>query len=180
MDNLDHQSARITRNPHPVQRYELTFTLHDAPGPFDAVTASAAYEIANKECVPRQPVSGANPAPAPVIPIDVERVGDNTYRGYVYLDLLKDEDYYGLGVCHWQLVSAGPDLKINGSVFGDGLMLDDIEAGKVARGYFWKPYYFLPPKKGYAAGGVPESVYLQAREKSNYFYVAMSARKAEP
>ncbi|MGH8159819.1 MAG: hypothetical protein ACREPQ_17005 [Rhodanobacter sp.] len=172
------------KNPHPKERYEITFTIRDAPGPFDSITASAAYEISNKDCVPTQPISGANPSPSPIISFDVTHVNTNTYRGYVYLDLLQDEDYYGLGVCHWALTSAGPDIKVRNVNFGGSLDSGEIAGQKTVIWYQWKPYYNNPPASASSssplAAGVPLSVYEQSKDKSKYFSVELTARKDSP
>ena len=35
------------------------------------------------------------------------RAGESTYKGHIFLDWPIDQDYYGLGVCKWELATAG-------------------------------------------------------------------------
>ncbi|MQQ99823.1 hypothetical protein [Glaciimonas soli] len=42
----------IKQNPHPKMRYEITLTIKDAPGPFDAVTGFMQYDVTNEQCSP--------------------------------------------------------------------------------------------------------------------------------
>lgn len=104
----------IKNNPHPTQRYELTVTVKGAPGPFDKVVGNVLYQVHNPDCVPHAPVTGAADIPNTVLQIDLARVDDHTWKGYFFRDQLQDENYFGLGVCHWQVMSAGPHLQVHG------------------------------------------------------------------
>jgi len=126
----------IKQNPNPKQRYEITLRIDHAPGPFDAVTGSVDYRVTNGRCVPMTPVSGATVVPEKNVPLVLTRVSDNVYRGELYADLFQDEDYYGMGVCHWELVAAGAELKIRNLDFSPSIFLSDIKSGKPVSRYF--------------------------------------------
>jgi len=126
----------IKLNPHPKMRYEITLTIEGAPGPFDAVEGSAGYEVENGSCVPLTPFSGATLTPEKDVPMALSRVSDKVYKGEVYVDLLQDEDYFGLGLCRWSMPFANFSLRIGGLVFGHSIALDDILAKKSATRYF--------------------------------------------
>lgn len=126
----------IKLNPHPKMRYEITLTIEDAPGPFDAVEGSAGYQVANGHCVPLVPISGAKPTPRKHVPIALTRVSDKVYKGELYVDLLRDEDYFGLGLCRWSMPFADFGLRVGNLVFGHSIPLADILANQSATRYF--------------------------------------------
>ena len=116
----------IKQNPHPTKRYEITLTIKDAPGPFDSVTGFVQYKVSNDKCVPLQPVSGATLAPEYQASLELRRAGDNIYQGYIYTDLLQDENYFDMGVCHWEVVAAVAVLHVNHVDFSPNLLKKDI------------------------------------------------------
>lgn len=126
----------IKLNPHPKMRYEITVTIEDAPGPFDSVQASAGYDVANDRCVPLTPGSGATITPEKSVPVVLSYTGDNVYKGMVYVDLLQDEDYYGLGVCHWKMTAVDVDLRVTKSVVSTSIFLKDLLSQKSNVRYF--------------------------------------------
>ena len=132
----------IKLNPHPKMRYEITLTIEDAPGPFDAVEGSAGYQVANDRCVPLQPVSGARHTPRKHVPIALTRVSDKVYKGELYVDLLQDEDYFGLGLCRWSMPFTDFGLRVGNLVFGHSIALEDILASKSVTRYFNNGSYF--------------------------------------
>lgn len=133
------------RNPHAVA-YDLTLTLRDAPGPFAVVKAGMDYDVANPLCLPRLGgMSGTRVQATQDVPIELRQIAPNVYRGRFYDDLFVDEDYYGLGVCHWRLTGIGLGLRATGAAgetrFGDGLFRNDLISGKPQRIYFEKRFY---------------------------------------
>jgi hypothetical protein len=126
----------IKLNPHSKMRYEITLTIEDAPGPFDAVEGSAGYQVSNDRCVPLQPVSGARHTPRKHVPIALTRLSDKVYKGELYVDLLQDEDYFGLGLCRWSMPFANFGLQIGNLTFGHSIPLADILANQSATRYF--------------------------------------------
>lgn len=126
----------IKLNPHPKMRYEITLTIEGAPGPFDAVEGTAGYEVTNGSCVPLTPFSGATLTPEKDVPMALIRVSDKVYRGELYVDLLTDEDYFGLGLCRWSMPFANFSLRVGNLVFGHPLALNDILEKKPVTRYF--------------------------------------------
>lgn len=126
----------IKQNPHPTQRYDITLAIEGPPGPFDSITGSVDYQVSNDRCVPLTPISGATITPRKNVPFVLTRVGDNVYKGEVYADLFQDEDYYGLGVCHWEVVAAEAELKVRNLVFSPALYLADMKSGHTVPRYF--------------------------------------------
>jgi len=137
----------IKLNPHPRMRYEITLTIEDAPGPFDTVEGSAGYEVANGSCVPLTPFTGATIEPTKNVPIALTRLSDKVYKGEIYVDLLADEDYFGLGLCRWSMPFADFGLRIGNLLFGHSIALNDILEGKSDTRYFNHRSYFSDDAK---------------------------------
>jgi hypothetical protein len=116
----------IKQNPHPRMRYEITMTIKGAPRPFDSISGFVQYKVSNDRCVPLNPISGATLPPEKSVPLEWSHVSDNVYKGTLYVDLLQDEDYYGLGVCHWAVVAARASLKVKQVDFSPYLFVDSI------------------------------------------------------
>lgn len=132
----------IKKNPHPRMHYKITMTIDGAPGPFDSVTAFVQYKVANDRCVPLQPISGATLAPEESVPLDLIKVSDKIYTAQFYVDLLQDEDYYGMGVCHWEVVAATAVLQVKKVGFSPDLSKADVLAQKPGTRYFLERDYF--------------------------------------
>ncbi len=131
----------IKQNPHPKMRYEITMTVQGAPGPFDTVSGFVQYKVSNDRCVPLTPISGATLPPEKSVPLELSRVGDDVYKGALYVDLLQDEDYYGLGICHWSVVAATVSLKVKKADFSPDLLADSILKQASQTRYFSKKQF---------------------------------------
>jgi hypothetical protein len=126
----------IKLNPHPRMRYEITVKVDGAPGPFDRIEGSVDYKVSNPACVPLTKVTGATVAPEKRVPLTLHPAGGNVYKGEVFVDLLVDEDYFGLGVCHWALVGASADLFAKQVDFSPAIYKDELLTGKAVTRYF--------------------------------------------
>lgn len=160
----------IKLNPHPTQRYEITVTT-DAPGPWDAVQGHVSYIVKNADCTPKNNFEGIHTVPSTGRSFTLTRVDDKTYRGYVYRDLLEGGNYFGLGVCHWEMENVGASFLAHGLTFSAGLAFYDRATGRFAVSekpsteYFSKREYFdktlkdQPPENGMyiSGGGDPEA-----------------------
>ncbi|WP_349984394.1 hypothetical protein ABRP17_016980 [Stenotrophomonas sp. WHRI 8082] len=121
-------------NPAPRQAYEFVLKIDDAPGPFAVVEGSAQYDVVNEqECGRIVPATGRAGRITSQENVQLQKVGDNEYRGTVYLDLMQDEDYYGRGVCQWKFSGAGAMLKATGAA-GETRFLSFIEADRFVKG----------------------------------------------
>jgi hypothetical protein len=172
----------IKLNPHPKMRYEITLTIEGAPGPFDAVEGSTGYEVENSSCVPLTPFSGATLVPRKHIPMALTRVSDKVYRGELYVDLLQDEDYFGLGLCRWSMPFADIDLQIRNLAFAHAIALKDILASKSVTRYFNNRSYFSEDarsrKDGHprvSSGNAERSDF--GAESKNTFSTTLTARE---
>jgi len=146
------ESPHIKHNPHPKMRYEFTLTIHDAPGQVDSVTGWMQFSVEDKRCAPTQPISGAQILPPDQhVTFVVTPNTDGTYTGTVYLDLLQDEDYYGMGTCRWKLPLAGMTLKIGDATFSTSIQLKNILAQESMMEYLLKD----PPPPSRHDIGIP-------------------------
>lgn len=147
------QTRGYTVNPAPRERYRITMTLHDAPGPFASMRALAQYDVENRECLsPPKDNPGGRSAPLPTedIEIPLTRVGENAYEGVLYADYMRDEDYTGRGICHWKLMQFRVHMKATGAQ-SDTLFIPSIQDEKLipAQGevaYFNKAAYPRDPE----------------------------------
>ena len=123
LSTMNHE-LDVKSNPHPVQRYELTVTV-DAPGPWDKVSGLVSYDITNEKCIRYNDFEGVYMRPASVSrEFALTKVDDRTYRGYFYRDALVGGDYYGKGVCRWDVSGVGPFLTVHGLTFAPGVAFD--------------------------------------------------------
>ncbi|WP_200893878.1 hypothetical protein [Xanthomonas sp. GPE 39] len=112
-------------NPHPVKRYEVIATSH-APGPWDSIKAYIGYDVINENCVPMMPFVGVRQVPGTGLDVPMTQVDDHTWKGYFYRDALLDEDYFKLGVCHWDATGAGISAIGKGVRFNWGRLLNTL------------------------------------------------------
>ncbi|WP_395117689.1 hypothetical protein ACFCQI_14090 [Rhodanobacter sp. FW102-FHT14D06] len=168
----------IKQNPHPTKRYEITVTVDGAPRPFDSVQAAAGYDIANTRCVPLTSGSGATIAPEKSVPIALTRTADNVYKGMVYVDLLQDEDYYGLGVCHWKMTSVSADLNIRRLTMSPFLALDDVLTQKPVTRYFSYRSYASSLSERVDSGHASRADF--GDEASQTFSITLAAKEDSP
>lgn len=138
----DTQHPHVTHNAHPKMRYEITLTIKDAPGLFDSVTGSALYEVTNEKCSPLSKFIGIHRRPPTQdVHLLITQVSDYEYTGTTYIDLLKDEDYYGLGVCRWKMDRVIFRLKSNNAQFIASIPQDKIISQQPATIYLLRQAY---------------------------------------
>jgi len=137
-------------NPNPKRRYDITMTIKDAPGPFGMVKFWAHY-LAPDCMYWTDKFAGTTGKPTHTIEMPFQKLDDTTYVGTVYLDGMVDEDYYGNGVCHWELTEVAVGLKATGADaetgFAPDIYPEIIVAQKPIVKYFWKERY--PREEGY-------------------------------
>lgn len=140
----DTQHPRTHLNPHPKMRYDITLTIENAPGPFDSVEGRMQYEVRNPECVPESGIPVMNPMrlPPKASPrITFQKLADGTYQGTIFADYFLDENYFGLGTCHWSLIAITTELKINKLSMVSHLMPEPLFAERAVTTYFARKDY---------------------------------------
>jgi hypothetical protein len=87
------------------------------------------------------PFIGEQHLPNTGLEVSMARVDEHTWRGYFYRDALQDEDYFKLGVCHWDVTSVGIAAVVKGVRFNWGDMLDSLQRDGETTRYFKKSAY---------------------------------------
>lgn len=109
----------IHLNDKPEEKYKVTISSGNLPRQA-LVRAEAVYEIESaSKCVPidsRRSLGGSRPFFQHQIELPVRRASDMEYEAIFYKDAIRNEDYYGIGVCRW---AGFPVYKIHwmGSVY---------------------------------------------------------------
>jgi hypothetical protein len=177
------------QNPHPKQAYQLTMTIANAPGPFASVEGFMQFDVSSRECLPPSSENGGHlwPLPNHNVPIVWTRINDTQYIGMVYMDGMMDEDYYGLGICHWKLVQAIAELKATKAKtdtrFMPNIHPDKLEARQAEITYLIRAEY---PRHPEAASEDPVSFGRTDRSKMTHllddeiFSVTFTSAAATP
>jgi hypothetical protein len=171
----------IKQNPHPKMRHDVTITIEGAPGPFDSADGFMQYEVTNLACIPETggPMNAMRIAPRAWPPITFHKVSGNVYQGTVYADYFQDGDYYGLGVCHWSLMSVVTKLKIRGNTFFSSLSPSELFAQKTVDNYFIRDEY-LKREVGYNTFGERDLSSIGPDVRNNVFKVTLSSKEIMP
>jgi hypothetical protein len=90
------------------------------------------------DCVPQDTFTGGRNVPNTSYEIEMSRINEKTWKGYFLRDYLQDDDYYGLGVCHWDVTGLVPSFTINGKVFNASILFQDALNDGVQEIYFKK------------------------------------------
>lgn len=168
----------IKQNPHPAKRYELTVAAQGAPGSFESATGFMQYDIVNPDCAPKDPISGARPTPEYTPDIAFSRVSDTEFKGTIYLDLPVDENYFGLGVCHWKFIAASISIKANAVRFSPAISIEDIRANNSSSTYFSKDSYNEKSSDGRDDLGLPSKAEQPAIDHPELFFkIIISAKE---
>lgn len=107
------QEHRYRLNPSPRQGYEVAVTVQGAPGPMVLLGGSVSFQAAGCSYVVSS-WAGARAQPEAVVPVTFVRLAGNTFVGTVYRDQLLDADYFGNGVCHWDITGVAAGFSATG------------------------------------------------------------------
>lgn len=184
LQHVEHDRGRAHLNPSPKRAYEIVMTIENAPGPFADVSGGAQYDVTNEnECghinsagVPERITSQERVA--------LTKVSDTEYRGVVYLDRMLDEDYYGRGVCHWELTAASATLRATGAdgetLFQPAIMADQLLSGEEVQLYFWKGHYPRTDMDDYRYTGYPTPDRFRPEIRNELFKITLKAQGSQP
>lgn len=170
-------------NPNPKRRYDITMTIKDAPGPFGDVGFSAHY-IARNCMYWTDKFAGTTARPTHTIAMPFKKLDEVTYLATVYLDAMLDEDYYGDGICHWELLEVAAGLEATGADgetgFGPDISPESIVAKESVTKFFWSEYYPRAGVDNFSEFGSKtlDNVPLEKREK--FFTITLSSREVQP
>ncbi|WP_176141904.1 hypothetical protein [Xanthomonas axonopodis] len=175
------------KNPHPIQAYRITMTIEDAPGPFGYVSGTAFYDMANYEqCTPlNESFEGVRTKPKEAgIPITLQKIDAEHYVGTVYADGMIDADYYGMGVCRFELTGVGIALKATGkheeTRYEPTLFKKEIYSPTPKITYFWKGRYPKEDMDDFPDSGESSPDDFNEHARHNLFKVTLTSEKALP
>lgn len=167
-------------NSSPVKRYEIIATSH-APGPWDGFEgAYIGYDVVNKKCVPMIPFIGQQQIPNAGLEVPMARVDGHTWKGYFYRDALQDEDYFQLGVCHWDVTSVSASAIAQGIRFAWGGSMAKILREGVETRYFKKSAYGDKRLVPYGAPDFDPSDSEVLQHPDAYFSVTIAVKEVHP
>ena len=170
------RSLDIRDNPVPKHRYEVTLEIHQPPGPFESTARGwVHYRVDNSRCLTPTPSEGTTIFPEKTVEFNVTRVSATVYRGTIFLDSLQDQDYYRLGVCHWNVNTLGIELKANGVKFNTAMGGSDLLAGKQVTTYYVVADYQRAFNHADAVG-FTNRVLFRATPPSGIFDITLAAR----
>lgn len=177
------QAHLFKLNPAPRRVFEVTFEIHDAPGPLMAVRGSAGYSA------PQAPNctfvtnawAGTWGTPFKGLSLPVTPAGPNRFVMTVALDAMLDEDYYGKGVCRWEMGEAGAGFAAGTSEedtrYGMSLDAKEFLDGASYRQYFWKgDYPRLPGPGGNSAAGDRRPEGFGPTHRNNLFSITATVK----
>lgn len=173
-------------NPSPSKAYELVLRLKNPPGDFAVIEGVAQYDVSNEDqCGYIEPETGVAARITSQEPVTLRKVGDNEYRGTVYLDRMLDEDYYGRGVCNWTFSGAGAMLKATGAD-GETRFLSFLNADPFVKGqtetrhYPRGDYPRVTDLPNYGATGQQDPSRFRPELQDALFSASLTANEVQP
>ncbi|MEF9420716.1 hypothetical protein Xkhy_18120 [Xanthomonas axonopodis pv. khayae] len=174
------------KNPHPKQAYRITMMIENAPGPFGFVDGATFYQMSDhQQCTPIEPIAGVwSKQKEDSVPAVFKKIDETTYVATIFADGMIDADYYGKGVCHWELTGVGMSLKATGkheeTDFAPSLEKEQVLQSASKKTYFWRGGY---PKSGiedFPDTGKPSAENYAEPNRRNLFVVTLKAEKVSP
>ncbi|MGE6333327.1 hypothetical protein [Stenotrophomonas sp. NPDC077659] len=100
-------------NPSPKEAYEVVVTTHDAPEDMFLSGAAVGYVIADESCLP--PIDNFEGVRYGIekhlVTISLRKITPDKYVGTYFRDGLASKDYFGHGVCSWEVQYVSASLK---------------------------------------------------------------------
>ncbi|WP_159097542.1 hypothetical protein [Stenotrophomonas sp. SAU14A_NAIMI4_5] len=100
-------------NPSPKEAYEVVITTHDAPEDMFLSTVAVGYVIADESCLP--PIDNFEGVRYGIekhlLTIPFRKIAPDKYVGTYFRDGMASKDYFGHGVCSWDVQYVGASLK---------------------------------------------------------------------
>ncbi|KGE52724.1 hypothetical protein WCN79_14680 [Xanthomonas axonopodis pv. vasculorum] len=174
------------KNPHPTQAYRITMTIEDAPGPFGHVSGMAFYQMTNRDvCTPFDRSLGmSTKEKEDGIPIHFEKITDTAYVATIYADGMVDANYYGKGVCNFELNGVGITLRATGKPeetrFQPGLFKKEIYESTPNITYFWAGGYPKDEMDNYPDSGHSDPAQFKEELRNQLFKVTVVSTKEAP
>ncbi|WP_082065239.1 hypothetical protein [Xanthomonas sp. MUS 060] len=175
------------KNPHPTKAYRIRMTIDDAPGPFGYISGVAGYQMTNHDgCTPvDNHLLGMSTKPKEDdIPLQFKKLDESTYIAILYADGMIDADYYGMGVCRFELTGVGMTLRATGkreeTRFQPWLIKSDIDKGDPRVIYFWKGRYPKGKMEDFLDSGRVNASDFNETARHEIFKVTLTTEKVSP
>ena len=178
--DIPQTKPEFKRNPNPQERYEITVTIKDAPGPFTDILGSMQYWVPDDSCMPESQPSGIRKNPKEWIRYPIERVAENTYRAEVWTDGMVDEDYHGLGVCKWTLVQTTTRFRGKTVSFTPDLTLQELRAQQPKTLYFSNRTYLSTELEGFPDSGETSPSGFGVEVQDELFTITLTPQRIAP
>ncbi len=181
-------------NPNPKRAYEIRMKLENVSdispadrggGLFASVEGTMQFDVSNAaRCGKSRWLAGNVPVISSHELFRLSPVSATEYVGTVYTDMISDEDYYGRGVCHWQMTEARVAIKARDreedTRFVAVMSAQKMHAGETQQRYFWKGYYPQFEQGSFADFGVAQLSTVETNKRSQYFAITLSAKAVNP
>jgi hypothetical protein len=125
------QPPAIAVNASPLLNYAITVSTRDSSA-IQSLAVAEQYDVSNKECIPIDhtiALGGTRPGVLQRFPVVSLRTAKDSFSSVVSVDRIRDQEYYGLGVCHWVLDVVYIDLTSHGRTYSAYIRRDDISSG---------------------------------------------------
>lgn len=181
-------------NQSPVRTYQVTLRIHGAPGTLKHVRGSAQYDVVNEEqCGHIEAATGNASRITSQEPLELTRISDDEYQGTLHLDRMQDQDYYGRGICRWELTGAGALLKASGAQV-ETRFLTFVDAPELVAGKTYTRYYLrrdyprlerddaldLPAIDDFAASGEEDPTAYRPGLRDSLFSISITGAETKP
>lgn len=174
--------VQARQNPAPKRVYVLALRFTGLPAAVTRLSVTANYEVDNLDCVPvdyTKAIGGIRLPPEQRIELTLQKIDDNTYATTVSEDAFLDEDYYGLGVCHWALGTASVHFHSPATQFVGGISADQLTAeAEVTEHYLVRDFAQKPAVGDVVFGEDAPNFYLPSLGPQ--FKLSISARREAP
>ncbi|KGE50278.1 hypothetical protein GW15_0222095 [Xanthomonas axonopodis pv. vasculorum] len=174
------------KNPRPTQAYRITMTIEDAPGPFGYISGTAFYDMTNHEqCTPMEPIEGVwSKSKEDGIPMVFQKLDASTYVATIHADGMVDADYYGMGICRFELSGVGITLKATGrheeTRFQPALFKNELHSKAAVVTYFWKGRYPKEDMDDFPDTGERILDHFNEEARHNVFKVTLTSESVIP
>lgn len=168
----------VRLNSNPEKAYILDLKFLNPPGPLKDVEATAHYRVRDY-CTPPLPFSGAVLPPEHTLPLAIKKISNDHYEAAFHQDALRDEDYFGLGVCKWALQNVTVKFKSPSTQFLASLLntQDQIQSNKAQIEHYLNADYFKKPDHMGIVFGEKADFYLP--KLGPQFQAVLSAEKSD-
>lgn len=98
----------VRTNPAPHERQRLDISITGQSAVIEGMRGRLQYNIADDSCLPvdyGMALGGMKPIFTMDPTLKVAITGHGGYEGFVYRDMYEPSNYYGMGVCRWELTA---------------------------------------------------------------------------